>query len=100
MILSDLLSQQKIDNNKPHEIIPISFSMKNILSDRYYNNGSVWYTEDKYLVDTRPQPKLSGIKLPEVHGMKKGRDPHVQPERQTLKPTIESPEVKTSIKKT
>ena len=31
MILSDLLSRQKHDNTNPHEIIPISFNMQNIL---------------------------------------------------------------------
>ena len=31
MILSDFLSRQKHDDSNPHEIIPISFNMHNIL---------------------------------------------------------------------
>ena len=99
MILSDFLSRQKIDSSKPHEIIPISFNMRNILQDRYYKNRSVKCAEDKYLVQTRSQSKLSSIKLPEVHRVKKGIDQNVQPEKQTLEPTKESPEASTSIKK-
>ena len=47
IILSDFLSRQEIDKNDPHEIIPISFDMKTILNDRYYN---VEEEEGKYLV--------------------------------------------------
>ena len=50
MILSDFLSRQKIDDSNPHKIIPISFNMRNVLHDRYYNIGSIRRTEDKYLV--------------------------------------------------
>ena len=99
MILSDFLSRQKIDNSNPHEIIPISFNMRNVLWNRYYNNESMRCTEDKYLVQTRSQSELNGIKLPEVHGVKKSIDPHIQPDRQTTKPTKESLEVSTSIQK-
>ena len=31
MILSDFLSRQKHDDSNPHEIIPISFTMHNVL---------------------------------------------------------------------
>ena len=48
MILSDFLSRQRIDKNDPHEIIPISFDMKAILNDKYYNVEE----ESKYLVQT------------------------------------------------
>ena len=54
MILSDFLSRQKIDDSNHHAIIPISFKMRSVLHDRYYNIGSV-RTEDKYLVQTRSQ---------------------------------------------
>ena len=77
MILSDFLSRQEIDKSDPHEIIPISFVMKTILNDRYYN---VEEEESKYLVQTQSQTKDSGIKVPEVHGIKKGVDPHLRPE--------------------
>ena len=49
MILSDFLSRQETDKSDPHEIIPISFDMKPILNDRYYN---VEEQEGKYLVQT------------------------------------------------
>ena len=53
MILSDFLSRQKYDNNNPHEIIPISVNMQNILQSRYYNINE--RKEGKYLVQTRLQ---------------------------------------------
>ena len=36
MVLSNFLSRQKTDDSNPHEIIPISFSLKRILSENYY----------------------------------------------------------------
>ena len=48
MILSDFSSRQKHDNSDPHDIIPISFNMHNVLHDKYYNLGRM----DKYLVQT------------------------------------------------
>ena len=76
MILSDFLSRQRIDRSNPHEIIPISFDMKAILNDKYYNVGK----ENRYLVITHSQSKDTGIKLPEVHGAEKGIDPDIKPE--------------------
>ena len=49
MILSDFLSRQETDKSDPHEIISISFDMKAILNDRYYN---VEEQEGQYLVQT------------------------------------------------
>ena len=37
MILSDFLSRQKIDDSNPCEIILISFNMREILQEKYYN---------------------------------------------------------------
>ena len=37
MILSDFLSRQKHDNSGPHDIIPISFNMHDVLHEIYYN---------------------------------------------------------------
>ena len=76
MILSDFLSRQRIDRCNPHEIIPISFDMKAILKDKYYNVGR----ESKYLVYTHSQIKDKGIKLPEVQGGEKGVDTDLKPE--------------------
>ena len=88
MILIDFLSRQKQDNSNPHEIIPISFDMQNIVQSKYYNIGE--RKEGKYLVQTRPQAKSSGITLPEVHGIDKGIDPNIRPEKQVVKPVITS----------
>ena len=94
MILSDFLSRQRNDDKNPHEIIPISFNMRNVLHDRYYNIRKL-RTEEKYMVQTRSQSKSISINLPEVHGVDKGINPHVRPEKQTLKPIIVTPETKT-----
>ena len=88
MILSDYLSRQKHDDSNPHEIIPISFNLQNILQSRYYNIDKE--KEGKYLVQTRSQPKSSGISLPEVHGQRRGLDLNILPEKQVIKPIITS----------
>ena len=49
MILSDFLSRQETDKSNPHEVIPISFDMKAILNDRYYNVGE---QKGKYFIQT------------------------------------------------
>ena len=78
MILSDFLSRQRHDNSDPHDIIPVPFNMHNVLQEKYYNLGMM----DRYLVQTQSQTKSSGIKLPEVHGIKKTLDTNSLPERQ------------------
>ena len=93
MILSDFLSRQKNDDSNPHEVIPISFKIRNVLLDRYYNIRKV-RAEDKYLVQTRSQSKCSSITLPEVHGVDNGINLHVGPKKQTLKPITVTPETK------
>ena len=84
MVLSDFLSRQKSDDSNPHELIPISFSLRDQVSDYFYriDNESNLPRKDKYLVQTRSQVRLSGIRLPEIHGANKGLDPHVQPGKQ------------------
>ena len=52
MILSDFLSQQIEDDSDAHEIIPISFNIKEILKESYQN-----IVKDTYLVQTRSQAK-------------------------------------------
>ena len=37
MVLSDFLSRQNNDESNPHEIIPISFNMHQVLHENYYN---------------------------------------------------------------
>ena len=49
MVLSDFLSRQKTDDSKPHDIIPISFSLRRVLHENYYTLDNTTET-DKYLV--------------------------------------------------
>ena len=67
--------------------------MRNVLHARYYHIRKVT-AKDKYLVQTRLQSKSSSINLSEVHGVDKDINPHVRPEKQTLKPIIVTPETK------
>ena len=79
MILSNFLSRQDPGDENTKEIIPISFNMKSVLQDKYYN---VSKNEEKYMVQTRSRMKASGVQLPEIHGSRKGSDPHKKPENQ------------------
>ena len=81
MVLSEFLSRQQMDESNPHELTPISFSLKSQVSGYFYHidNGINLPRKDKYLVQTRSQVRSSGIRLPEIHGANKGLDPHVQP---------------------
>ena len=86
MVLSDFLSRQKTDDSNPHELIPISFSLRDQASDYFYciDIEINLPRKDKYLVQTRSQVRSSGIRLPEIHGMNKGLYPHVQPGKQKI----------------
>ena len=79
MVLSDFLPRQNNDDSNPHEIVPIYFNMHKVLHETYYNT-------DSYLVQTRSQARSSGLKLPEVHGMRKNLDPNIKPEKQHANP--------------
>ena len=79
MILSDFLSMQDPGDKDTKEIIPISFNMKLVLQDKYYNVNK---NEGKYMVQTRSQTKASEVQLPEVHGSRKRLDRHKIPEKQ------------------
>ena len=80
MILSDFLSRQTHDNSDPHDIIPISFNIHNMLHERYYKIE----TKGRYLVQMCLQTKSSGLNLPEVHGVKKTLDMNLLPEKQKV----------------
>ena len=84
MVLSNFLSRQKTDDSNPHELIPISFSLKDQVSDYFYrfDNENSLPKKDKYLVQTRSQVRSSGIRLPEIHGANKSLDPRLQPGKQ------------------
>ena len=89
MVLSDFLLRQNNDNSNPHETIPISFNMHKVLQENYYKI-------DNYLVQTRSQARPSGIKLPEIHGVRKNLDLNMKLERQHANP-INSSVVKPCI---
>ena len=90
MVLSDFLSRQKMDDSNPHELIPISFTLKSQEYNHFYqfNNKSDQAKNDRYLVQTRSQAKSSGIKIPEIRGINKGLDPHVRPGKQKSLPSL------------
>ena len=46
--------------------------------DKYNDN----FGNEKYLIQTHSQAKTSGTKLPDVHGVQKGLDPNLRPEKQ------------------
>ena len=79
MILSDFLSMQNVYDSNPHEIIPISFNLRTVLQDKYYNLEG---ENARYMIQTRSQMKASGVQLSEVHGSRKGLDPHKILEKQ------------------
>ena len=59
MVLSDFLSRQPGDKSDPHQIIPISFNIKEMLKENYQNNA-----EAIFMVQTRSQSK---VKAPMVN---------------------------------
>ena len=89
-VLSNFLSRQKTDDSNPHELIPISFTLKSQAENHFYqiDNEINQPKNDRYLVQTRSQVKSSGIKLPEIHGANKGLDPHVPPGKQRQFPSF------------
>ena len=100
MVLSDFLTRQKTDNTDPHEIIPISFTLKSLSREHLYQfNSTTGISEtetNKYLIQMKSQAKSSNIKVPEIHGMNKGLNPHVKPERQRpllILPTHSTPPI-------
>ena len=90
MVLSDFLSRQKTDDSNPHELIPISFTLRNQIDDHFYqiNSRTDPPKTDRYLVQKRSQAKSSSIKIPEIHGANKSLDPHVQPGKQRPLPSL------------
>ena len=75
--------QQNSDDSNPNKIIPISFDMYKILENNL-NNFDKNYAlgKSKYLIQMHSQAKSSGTKLPEVHGVQKGLDTSLRPEKQ------------------
>ena len=54
MVLSDFLSRQKADNSNLHEIIPVSFTVKGLSPEHFYQFNSMTRTSEternKYLI--------------------------------------------------
>ena len=57
--------------------------MYQVLEDNFYLEN---FCADKYLIQMQSQAKSSGIKLPEVHGVKKNLDPNQRLEKQHTLP--------------
>ena len=92
MVLSHFLSRQKMNSSNPHEIIPISFTLKSLMGNHFYQIDNINETSqpemNKYLMQTRSQTKSGGIKVLEIHGTNKGLNPNIKPERQRPLPTL------------
>ena len=84
MILSDFLSRQKNDDSDPSEIIPISMNAYGVLKEN--RKFDTCKNEEKFLIQTCSQAKTSGIKLPEVHRVRKELNPNLRPEKQHAMP--------------
>ena len=55
------MSRQLEDDSDPHQIIPISFNIKEILKENYQN-----MVKDTYMVQTRSQAKAKAVNVPIV----------------------------------
>ena len=89
MILSDFLSRQKNDDSDPSEIIPISFNAYKILEENRKVDACInspCKYENKFLIQTCSQAKMSGAKLPEVYRVRKELNPNLRPEKQHAMP--------------
>ena len=63
MVLSDFLSGQQGDRSDPHQIIPISFNMKETLKRNYQD-----VVKRTFMVQTRSQTKSKGVTSRNVVG--------------------------------
>ena len=85
MILSDFLSRQLGDDSDPHQIIPISFDIKEILKENYQN-----IVKDTYMVQTRSQTKAKAAYAPTVQSTAR------KPVTQNIIPRVDKILVKTN----
>ena len=97
MILSDFLSRQNNDDSNPNEMIPILFDMYKILENNFNNfDKNNNFGNSKLFNSTVFSSKTSGTKLLEVHGIQKGLDPNLRPEKQHTLPKqgkLEKPQI-------
>ena len=101
MVLSNFLFRKKMDSSNLHEIIPISFTLKSLMGDHFYqinNMNEISQPEtSKYLIQTRSQAKSGDIKVPEIHGVNKGLNPHIKLGRQRPLPTLPMHSIKPTL---
>ena len=67
--------------------------MYKVLEDNFHLEN---FCTGKYLIQMQSQAKSSGIKLPEVYGVKKNLDPNQRPEKQHTLPkqgSLERPHI-------
>ena len=76
MVLSDFLSRQQGDRSDPHQIIPISFYVKDVLRKNYQD-----IVKDTFMVQTQSK----GVKIPPVWDTTKSSD---KTERREIKPVV------------
>ena len=76
MVLSDFLSRQQGDRSDPHQIITISFNMKEILKRNYQDA-----VKNTFMVQTRLQTKSKGVTTRDMvrHSNKKGTRKETKP---------------------
>ena len=79
MVLGDFLSRQLGDKSDPHQIILISFNMKEVLRENYQND-----VKGTFMVQTPLQLKTKGVKAP---AMQKASNPSNKGEKE-IKPII------------
>ena len=85
MILSDFLSRQIEDDSNPHEIIPISFNIWDVLQDNYHQ-----LTTYTYNVQTRAQAKAQA-NTPTM--------PNTPPKRKSKRLLLRLPDCQSKLKK-
>ena len=72
------------------KLIPMRSYQYLLIWKKYYLLDITTYTKTKkrYLIQTRSQTKINGTILPKVHGIDKGVNPNVRPEKQIIKPVV------------
>ena len=78
MVLSDFLSRQQGDRHDLHQIIPISFNMKEILKRNYQD-----VVKNTFMVQTRSQTKSKGVTSRDMV-----RPPNKKGTRKEVKPVV------------
>ena len=60
MVFSDFLSRQKMDDSNPHELIPISFTLRSKADNHFYriDNKINQPKNDRYLVTDKVTSKI------------------------------------------